>query len=41
MKKIMVVMSLPMMIFSSFIVIGALALIKSIEEKHDDEYFWE
>jgi hypothetical protein len=41
MKKALVIASIPMMVISSLAVISVIALIKAIEEAHDDDMFWE
>jgi hypothetical protein len=41
MKKALVVVSIPLMVISSLAVISLIALIKAVEEAHDDDFFWE
>jgi hypothetical protein len=41
MKKALVLASVPLMVVSSIAVIAIIALIKAVEESHDDQFFWE
>jgi hypothetical protein len=41
MKKALVLASVPLMVISSIAIIGVIALIKAVEEAHDDQFFWE
>lgn len=41
MKKALVLASVPLMVISSLAVIAVIALIKAVEEAHDDDFFWE
>lgn len=41
MKKFLVLVSLPAIVFSGIAVVAIIALIKAVEESHDDEFFWE
>jgi hypothetical protein len=41
MRKALVVASIPLMVISSLAVISIIALIKAVEEAHDDDLFWE
>lgn len=41
MKIILTIVVVPFMVLSSLIVIGTIAVIKAVEESHDDDLFWE
>jgi hypothetical protein len=41
MKKALIIASIPFMVISSLAVISLIALIKAVEEAHDDDMFWE
>lgn len=41
MKSLLVKSILPIIVVSGLLMIGLIAVIKTIEEAHDDQYFWE
>lgn len=41
MKKLLVLTALPLITVTGLLTIGFIAIIKAIEEAHDDEFFWE
>lgn len=41
MKKFLVFVTIPFIVIGGLAVVSTIALIKAIEEAHDDDYFWE